>query len=112
MDAAAEAALKWELKCLRNRLMLVERFALRAYVSGPVLADKMTLDQSLSVISKAIEENAKELELMILSDPALSNLTDAQRVLHAEEWREMMDEMKAYVLRFGREVKTNLGNKR
>jgi hypothetical protein len=79
------------------RLSIVEKIALRSYLYGQMLSGARTPEQSHNSTIKALEDSAVSIEHMYLSDPVFAHLPDAQRALLADEFRELIDDMKSYV---------------
>lgn len=99
------AHLRFELNMLRHRAWIVERFALRAYLIAQLPAGGRSFEEILAATLKVLEETAITLETTSLSDPYLRGWSDARRAQYADEFREMIDEMKSFVSAEGERVR-------
>ena len=86
-----------ELTKLKMQLQILETLVLRHDVLVPVFSGKQDIASSVQRTLKVLEESASFVELHFLSDPSSQDLDVAERALYADEFREIVERMKAYV---------------
>jgi len=79
---------------LRSRLALVELMVVKLDVLARRELLRCTTSEALRETLAAYEEAAQALEKMVYQRPELQRLNDAERAHLADEFREMIDQMK------------------
>jgi hypothetical protein len=86
-----------EIFRLRARVMLMQGMLLKLYVAGPPVISRARAQANRAELLKELERDGKKGDQVYLSDPALSHLSDAERAMYAEEYREIVEQMKSFV---------------
>jgi hypothetical protein len=86
-----------EISRLKMRSVILQQIVLRHDVAIPVLHGEQTHAASIQRTQDGLEVIGASLEKIFLTDPAFAHFDDAHRAQYADEIREMVESMKAYV---------------
>ena len=91
---------------LKARISIVEGLVLKLHILLPLVsspADSELLRESLAATLQVLEEAAETGRQVYLADPDIV-AHDVERVQYAEEFREIVESMRARVARIGEDI--------
>ena len=86
-----------EIFRLRSRVMLIQGLLLKLYVASPSEVTHVDARANRREILRELDGYSQSADRVYLSDPDLAHLSDSERAMYAEEYREIVEQMKSFV---------------
>lgn len=94
---ALDPEVSLEIFRLRARLMLMQGMLLKLYLAAPNEIDRAQARANQADLLRELDGEAARGEQVYLSAAELARLSDAQRAMYADEYREIVEQMKSFV---------------